>query len=147
MSKNENITAFYIGSMISSVVGGILLLFTDFSGWNGSNYYLSVYSWGYFGPNTEDPISIVPFLIIAGMLFYCTYISYLGFQGNGVESKLLNQAYWLAFAAMVVCIIFAIVFVILISEEDVEWWFDAGFYGGIIGSALTVVFLYQVKKE
>lgn len=147
MSENSNTQMFFIGTMITSVVGGILLLFTDFAGWNGSNYYYGFYSYGYVGPNLEEPLSILPFLILAGFLFYSTYISYIGFSSNQITLSEINRAFYLAIIAFVVIFIGALYFIISVTLDDVWWWFDAGFYGGFIGSGLTIVFLYQVRKD
>ena len=130
--------------MITSVVGGILLLFTDFAGWYNSGYYVN--SWGWVGPNLDNPLSVIPFLILSCCLFYGTYVSYLGFSDQPVTFKLINRAFLLSAVVLAVVFIGALIFVVLEISSDDEWWFDAGFYGGFIGSLLSTVFLYQLKK-
>ena len=147
MSENPNLRSFYAISMITSVIGGILLLFTDFAGWDGSNYYLGFYEYGYIGSNLENPLSIIPFLILAVMLFYGTYISFLGFQGYDLDAKKVNIAFILSLAVLIVVLIGALIFLVSVIADDVWWWFDAGFYGGLIGSALTVVMFRQIKNS
>ena len=146
MSENANIKTFYIGTLITSVVGGILLLFTDFAGWDGSNAYLGIYSWGYIGSNLDNPLSIIPFLILACMLFYCAYVSYLGFSKE-VPKELINRSFLFSAIVFAIVVFGALFFIISISTEDVWWWMDAGFYGGFIGSGLSTLFLYQIKKS
>jgi len=46
MSNNQNLS-YYVGSLVVSLIGGILLLFTDFAGWYAYNYYAGVRSWGW----------------------------------------------------------------------------------------------------
>jgi hypothetical protein len=35
----------------------------------------------------------------------------------------------------------------MLLDEPSEWGFDVGFYGGLIGSALTIVLLYLAKSN
>lgn len=150
MLKNDtitqNINSFYIGTMITSVIGGILLLFTDFASWDASNYYYGYLSYGWIGANLDEPLYLILFVILAGCLFYCAYVSYLGFSGKSVPFNLINIAFLLSAGVLAVVIFGALLFIVIISMEDVWWWFDAGFYGGLLGSFLSTVFLYQIRK-
>lgn len=143
---NQNIKSFYIGVMITSVVGGILLLFTNFAGWSYYSYYYGYTIYGSVGVQLDDPLSIILFLIVAGCLFYCSYISYLGFSDQTVSFTLINRAFLLSAGALAVVVIGALVFIIDEISSDNWWWLEAGFYGGFIGSLLSTVFLYQIRK-
>ena len=146
MYANENTKFFFIGTMITSFIGGILLLFTGFAGWNWSNYYYGIYEYGSVGPSLEHPLTIIPFLFLACLLFYCTYVSYLGFSPTGVNRNLINRAFYCSVSVFIIVVVGALFFVITIISEDVWWWFDAGFYGGFIGSGLSTFFLFQTWK-
>lgn len=146
MSTNENAKFFFIGTIITSIIGGILLLFTGFAGWHGANYYYGIYTDGYVGPDLNDPLSIIPFLILACLLFYTAYISYLGFSPTGVSKNLVIRAFLMSAIVFSIVTLGALVFIISVISDDVWWWFNAGFYGGFIGSGLSTFFLYQIKK-
>ena len=132
--------------MITSVVGGILLLFTEFAGFSYYSYYAGGGYVGWIGPHLDDPLSIILFLVPAGCLFYGAYISYLGFSDQPVSFDLINRAFLLTAGVLAVVVVGALIFVIDEIASDEWWWFDAGFYGGFIGSLLSTIFFYQIRK-
>jgi len=71
MSENRSQT-FFVGALITSAVGAILLLATNFAGFDGSNYYLGVYLWGgigAFGGAYDAAIAAFILIIIGGIIF------------------------------------------------------------------------------
>ena len=68
-------TILFMGALIFSAVGGILLLVFDFGGWDGSNYYLGVYIWG--GIYAWNSIYGIPIAISGFLLLYCAAMSVL----------------------------------------------------------------------
>ncbi|MHA2283213.1 MAG: hypothetical protein ACXAC5_20415 [Promethearchaeota archaeon] len=146
MSENRSLT-FFVGALIASAAGGILLLATDLGGFNGSNYYLGVYIWGGVGSFTLG--YGLPILATALLLIYCLAISILvlKFPEKIPDRKFIKFGFYAALAAFILTIINGIIFAAVATYEDWWWWFDAGFYGGIIGALLTAVFFYLGEKE
>jgi hypothetical protein len=146
MSENRSST-FFVGALITSAVGAILLLATDLGGFNGSNYYLGVYLWG--GVGSFSGVYGIPILITAILLLYSMAISILvlKFPEKIPDRKYIKYGLYAAAAAFILTIINGAIFAIVATDEDWWWWFDAGFYGGIIGGLLTAVFYYMGEKE
>ena len=138
---------FFIGSLITSALGGILLFVTDFGGFDASNYYLGVYIYGGIGAFTG--IFGIPIVLSALGLFYCTGISILilKYPEKIPDKKYVQYGFYIAVIVFVVSIIGGIIFAIELELEDVWWWFDAGFYGGTIGGFLTAILFYFGLKD
>ncbi len=146
MSENRSLI-FFVGALITSALGVILLLATDLGGFNGSNYYLGVYIWGGIGAFTLG--YGIPILLTAILLLYCTIISILvlKFPERIPDKKFIKYGLYAAVAALILTIINGAIFGIVATDEEWWWWFDAGFYGGVIGGLLTAIFYYMGEKE
>ena len=140
-------TIFFMGALIFSAVGGILLLAFDFGGWNGSNYYLGVYIWG--GIDAWNSIFSIPIAISGFLLLYCAAVSVLvlWFPEKIPDKKMVQFGFYAAALVFTLSLIGGIIFGVDMEIEDVWWWFDAGFYGGIIGSAFTAVLYFLGLKN
>ena len=145
MTNNQNLS-YYIGALIFSLIGGILLLAMDFAGWYAYNYYAGVRSWGYIGLN-ELPSGLI-FIIPAFFLFYCTWISLKALQNtNKVPNKSsIKLGFLLSLVVFILALIGGIVF-ILTLEDVSDWWFDGAFYGGLLGGLFTSIFMYFILKN
>ena len=149
VAKLDSIKQYFVGSLIVSVIGGFTILLGDFAGWDGSNYYLGYFEYGYIDVSLENILSAVILGATACLLFFVSYISFQGLndpQQEGLEDK-VQLGIYASIIALVVLIIGGLIFAITIMFEEVWWWFDLGFYGGVIGSALTLVLLYLIQKE
>ena len=146
MSENRSIT-FFVGALITSTVGAILLLATNFAGFDGSNYYLGVLFYGGIGAfgGAYGILIIIP----AILLLYCMGISILvlKFPEKIPDKKFIKYGLYAAVAALILIIIGGGVFAGIATEEDWWWWFDAGFYGGVIGGLLTAIFYFMGERE
>ncbi len=140
-------STFFMGALITSAIGGILLLALDFGGWNGSNYYLGVYIWGSIG--AWNGVLSIPIVISGLLLLYCMGISILvlRFPEKIPDKKYIKYGLYASILVFILCLIGGIVFAVELTIEDAWWWFDAGFYGGIIGSLLTAIFFFFGLKE
>ena len=155
--EKQQIMILFITSMITSAAGGILLFVTDFGGywwyeWMGPT------TWVYVCFTCNVIVGIVIFLA-ASMLLFCTFVSLsviLEQQGTKLseleQEKLINMGIIFCYIVGTLSIIGAIAIGITgatIEAESSGFWLDAGFYGGIIGSALTALNLkyYQFKLE
>ena len=145
MSNNQNLN-YYVGSLIVSLIGGILLLFTDFAGWYVYNYYAGVRSWGWVGAG-EFPFGVL-FLVPAIFLFYCSGISFLALKNtNKPPSKnSIQLGFKLSFVVFILALIGGILFVLTVGDVN-EWWFGEAFYGGLLGGGLTSLFLHLALKN
>lgn len=141
---DDNATSpFFVGSLITSVVGAALLLASDFAGWFAS--------YGGGGIRVEEYGSIhlltVYFPLIAvlsGALIFCAYTSYNALRNpkDGPDTVAIDRAYKASLAVFATVLVGALVFaIIMLTDEPDDWWLDTGFYGGAIGSMLTAILL------
>ncbi len=146
MPENRSLI-FFVGALITSTLGVILLLATDLGGFDGSNYYLGVYVFG--GIGAFSGVYGVPILLTAFLLIYCLIISILvlKFPEKIPDKKFIKFGLYTALGAFILTIINGIAFAIVATDEEWWWWFGAGFYGGLIGALLTAVFYYMGEKE
>jgi hypothetical protein len=149
MTDNQSVP-YYVGALITSVLGGILLVVTDFAGWDGSNYYLGIYEEGWVGIDAGGPLAILIFGGLAAALFYSTGLSVFTLmnQDSTLDRKWFQLGILLAIAVAIISLIGGLYFVVsMLSDEPEDWWLDAGFFGGVIGGALTAVFLYLAQRQ
>ena len=145
-------SGFFIGALISSLIGGISLLADDFAGWYHSGYYTTSRGWIGIDSAFENGnlLGILLFLGVAGMLFYGTVIAGWVFlkPEEPPSTRLVQIAMLLAASVAVIGFIGGLIFVVdmLIDEID-EWWFGMAFFGSVVGGALTTFFYYLILKE
>lgn len=144
---NEQPSALYTGSLISTVIGALLLIGLDFAGWYDRNQ--AVESWGEVGL-FAGPLA---FLLVGGtaaLLLFGAYVSYRALRpGESPPSpEVVRYAYLASLAALAVVILVGLHFVVtMLSDEPEDWWFGGGFYGGLIGSGLAAVFFHLARHE
>jgi hypothetical protein len=145
--RSENII-FFVGSLITSAIGGILLLATDFGTFDGSNYYLGVYIYGGIDAWTSGLYG-VPIILCGSFLLFCTVISFLLLRlpEKIPDNNYIRLGFYLSFVVFTISIIGGIVFAVEMESEDAWWWFEAGFYGGSIGGLLTSILFYLGIKD
>ena len=145
MSNSQNMS-YYVGAIITSLIGGILLLATDFGGWYNYNYYAGVRSWGWVDASVF-PLNIL-FIITAFCLCYCTIISFMALKNvdKPPKKKTIKLGITLSLTVFILAIIGGIVFILTI-EGPTDWWLGEAFYGGLIGGLLTAIFLYFAYKN
>ena len=127
------------GSLVTSVVGAVLLLATDFGGW----YYRAPYGgiavdrYGSIGLFTGYfPI----ILIFVAILCFSAYASYINLRA-GTPSG-IRRAYLATLGVFLALLLAGAVYSSFMIFQDVEeWWLDTGFYGGTIGSGLAALLL------
>ncbi|MHA2297575.1 MAG: hypothetical protein ACXAEU_04140 [Candidatus Hodarchaeales archaeon] len=147
----DRTSSLFVGSLITSLLGGISLLFTDFSGWY---YYYSgsyVYGWVGFESALEngDLLGILLFVVLAGIFFSCAAISVIGLLNPETlpnRNIILLGVVLTAFIA-VLSLLGGLFFVIEMLDTENDWWFDPAFFGSLFGGGLTAFFLYLVQQE
>jgi hypothetical protein len=142
--ESTSATPFFVGSLITSVFGAILLLATDFAGWflTSSSGGYRVDEWGYIGLLTPYFPLIA---VLSGTLFFCAYVSFTVLRSPEEEpdAYFIGRAYRGSIAVFATVLMGALVFsVIMLMDEPEDWWLDSGFYGGMIGSLLTAILLH-----
>jgi hypothetical protein len=143
MPANRNVS-YYVGSLITSLIGGILLLVTDFAGWYNYSYYTRTWGWVGIG---EFPFGLL-FVIPAFFLFYCSYISIMALKNidKNPKTNSLLLGIILSLVVFILALVGGIIFVLTLGDVD-DWWFSEAFYGGLIGGFLTFIFLYFALKN
>jgi hypothetical protein len=137
----------FVGSLITSLVGAVLLILEDFAGWHNYGYYVE--SWGWIGLNLETPLSFILIVTVAGLLFYCAYVSLQGLRLKGqINQRTIRSGFIASSVAFAIVIVGAIAFVAaMLIDEPTNWWFEAGFYGGFLGSGLTALLFFLQHKS
>ena len=145
--SGSNSASFYVGALITSLVGAFLLVLEDFAGWYNYGYYVE--SWGWIGLNFDTPLAVVLILFVVFILLYTSFISIRGLRLKGEMSKrTIRYGLYASALAFAIVALGAIVFAVSILEsEPSEWWFGAGFYGGFFGSGLTALLFYLQYKS
>ena len=134
---------FFVGSLITSVVGSVMLLATDFAGWffSSGDAGITVEVWGYIGLlTTYFPLIAV----LSGTLLYCAYVSFTALRNPEAEPDPvpIDRAYKGSLAVFATVLVGALVFaIVMLTDEPDDWWLDSGFYGGAIGALLTAILL------
>jgi hypothetical protein len=132
--------------MVFSLIGGIMLMVLEFGGWYNYNDYYHTREWGWIGP-LENPLSFLPFLAVAGSLFYCSFLAYQGFSSKeGINRSLIMRGFVISLIVFIIIIVGGATLIALTIENDSQW-LSAGFYGGAIGSFLTAILFYLVLKN
>ena len=142
--ESTSATPYFVGSLITSVFGAILLLATDFAGWfftsSSSGYRVDV--WG-------DISLLTPYFpliaVLSGTLIFCAYVAFTVLRNpdEKPDTHVIGRAYRGSIAVFATVLVGALVFsVIMLLDEPEEWWLDSGFYGGMIGSLLTAILLH-----
>lgn len=140
---SENVSNYYMGSFIGSLIGGLMILIFDFAGWDESNYYLGFYSEGWIATDSLGGVIILGPIGVG--LLYVAYNSYKGTKET-LPKETIELTYKISLGALVAILVGALIFTISISSEDVYWWFEAGFYGGAIGSLISTLLLRNAKN-
>ncbi len=135
MANEGSRPALFMGALLGSFVGYVLLVATSFGGWYNYGYY--VQSWGWVEGWWLTPLGIP--LLCAGLL------SLQGLRSPATMTRArASGAFFLALTQLILVLVGAGAFVALVSENS-DWWFDAGFYGSAIGSLVAVLCLGVVR--
>ena len=150
-------TQFFVGALITSILGGLLIIIGDFVGWYHYDYYIGYREWGWVGflalLETGNPVSIIGsflFLGLAGCLFFGSVISVLILKDPETppEKALIKYAFFLSILVTAASLVGGIIALVLfLADEPSEWWFDLAFWGGLIGGGLTTLFFWLGIQE
>jgi hypothetical protein len=140
--------ALYVGNIILSIVGLILVAVDGIGGWwwgpGYSNYYFSIDTtiaapWG----------QIVHILLIFGFLFtgfVSLQLLYPVLKLTDERAKKFEKAgFFAALGVLSLTILSTIIFAIVVRGAS-EMWLDSGFYAGVIGGILVSLFFWLANK-
>ena len=141
--KIDNLQIFYVGSLIVSLIGAVLLFATDFAnGWR----YISYPSTISFRVFANDSVSGILVILMGILLIICALVALLAlYKQELVKKEYVQYTMVLSLIVFIVSIVGLIY--IAVEFEDYYWDPDAGFYGAIIGSLLTTIFLSLAWRE
>lgn len=149
MELNNNIGRYSTFSFIFSLLGGLLVLFTDFGGWSETYFdgYYTTYPDYYVYIGSENmPFIGYPILIGIGLaLLYTAYVSYQSMTSD-ISTEKIKIGMITASIALGGVILGALIFTVL-AEDATDWWLDIGFYAGLIGSLFSLIFLNLIKES
>lgn len=139
-------SSLFVGSITSSLIAAILIILEDFGGWY--SYYSYAEQWAWVGFSLTSPLGFVVFGAAAGILFFCSYVSYLKLASKPVPRNWLQKAFFGSAGISVLSILGGGYFIVdMILSNPTDWWLGPAFYAGVIGGGLTAVFFHLALKE
>ncbi|MCK4688514.1 MAG: hypothetical protein KAT66_10320 [Candidatus Lokiarchaeota archaeon] len=142
------LSSYYVGALICSVITGILFLATDFAGWY--NYSPRIYGWvGSYALYEGGAIGGLAFVFIGLAFLGIAALSFIALRHpEKIPSiKILQGSMVFSAVIAILSIIGAIVFEVEMADADyTDWWLGEAFYGGLIGGLLTAALLYLAIK-
>lgn len=141
--NDESNSNYYMGSFIVSLIGGIMVLVGEFGGWYiyEGGYTSNYQEWGYV--HTYNGPWVIILGPVAAAMLYVAYLSYNATR-TPPDIEQIDLMYKISRAALIAILAGALLFVILVSEND-DWWFSEGFYGGAVGSLISTLLLKNAK--
>jgi hypothetical protein len=146
MPRKKDSNHLFIGSLISSLITAILVLAEDFGGWY--SYYSYAEQWAHVGFSFDRPLSLLLFGVAAGVLLFCSYVSYLKLASKPIPKDWLQKAFLGSAGVTVAAVLGGLYFIVDMTLSDpTDWWLGTAFYAGVIGGGLTAVFLHLALKN
>ena len=87
--QDDNPNAFFVGSLVASVVGAVMLLADDFGGWYFQISYAGVLTDGY-GHIGLISVYFPVVVVLAAALLYSRYVSYSALRSIVDDAQLTN---------------------------------------------------------
>ncbi|MCP4764181.1 MAG: hypothetical protein GY870_20580 [archaeon] len=143
MSDSEQTKMILIFSLLVSIIGGFLVLLLDIGG-----FYLPGYSNRYSCLACEygTIIGKISAVITAIFLFGQAILIFKSLSSETpIDTNTIMRFILLAVCALVFAVIGGAEFAI--TYGDYEWWFETGFYGGVISSILNLVLFFVIKNQ
>ncbi len=143
MQDNKNQ---YIISIVSSLIGVLLLLTEDFGAWQDRDPFYGVRE-GFvcIGSQKAFPWAQIGILSLSACLLFLAYTSYNGYNRSDARSEDIRLGYLVSKAMVVISVFFGAVFVVLVWGSD-WWWFDTGFYAAIISGGINFWIYKQLHQ-
>jgi hypothetical protein len=147
----SQIQGFLTGQLIITLIGGLLLIISDFAGFYHYDYYNKIEKWGsvYLGSGFISSLLIV---VTAIGLFLSAWYSFQIMKNDSLTTeKILTleaNVEKILLVSMSITVAGGLIFAASeIITQTQEWWFDAGFYGALVGSGMGMVFAKQISAK
>jgi hypothetical protein len=150
MSNESILSNFYTWIFVLSLLGGILFLFTEFAGYTAPpyNYWYSISLESGFHNPDHAPFAPV-FILVAGLFFFNTLISLM--KLNLIKFEVPNAqklGLYSSVGILVISVVAGIAFEVMLAESGAtDWWFNTGFYAGVIGGILMAAIYYLMRTR
>lgn len=146
MVKKVQSNPLFIGSLISSLIAALIILLDDFGGWY--SYYSYAESWTWVGFSLDSLVGFLVFGAAAGVLLFCSYVSYLKLASKPVPTDWLQKAFFGSASVAALAILGGGYFIVdMIITNPTDWWLGTAFYAGVLGGGLTAAFFHLALKE
>jgi hypothetical protein len=135
-----------MGALIVTILGGIMMLFFDF----GGGYWRNDLTEGRFwiSPLGTWYGFLLALPMVAGMFYMAYWSSQAMRDPSLITVSQLFRFYVYGLLIGTFMVILGIVFAtVMIWDDYNDWWFDAGFYGGVIGGFLTAIVFNLAMKQ
>lgn len=133
---------------ILSVIGAILFIFTEFGGYT-TYYQYSVNIESAF--NNPDLIAYAPLLLLVAFFFLVNIflsLKELNIIKVAFPRNSAKLGFYTSLGILVITVIGGVAFEVILSESGAwNWWFNSGFYAGIIGGILLPLLYYLIMKN
>ena len=143
--------ALYVGTMILSLLGAILVFVDDFGYWYEGGWN---YSYGY-GIGTEFTPGFHKFLIVL-LGFAFLYVLFVALQqlypvlkvSKEVDEKLSKSGFFTAIGVVVLSLLLTILFYVWTGNIESHWasYLSTGFYAGLFGGLLCTLFFWLAGR-
>lgn len=135
-----------VGQIIVAAVGALLLAIDDFAGFYYREAGADVYGYVYFGSGVLAGIFIgVAIAALLAALVIPVRILQKKYGTLAEVKAAAGTAMRAAAGAAGLALLGGIVFAIDSTIDDSDWWFDAGFYGALLGGLLAAFFAKKVR--
>lgn len=137
----------FLWPLITSLLGVLLLFTEEFGAWQNRDPFYGVtegYVW--IGSMKAAPWAQIGVLLLSGGLIFCAYVAWNGYRDpNKVGGRMVGLAYKIALGVVGLTILFGLAFIALVYDSD-WWWFGGGFYGSLVGGALTAFLFRRIHQ-
>ena len=139
MSENRSeVQMFFVGALITSMVGFILLIVDEFAGWYFYNGGSEI--WVYINYETAAAGLLIPMAVMFLACFLIALIA-LGKPEAIPSDNVYRVGFYFSLIIFIITLIGGIaVGGVWASEDPDEVWFGTPFYGGLIAGLLTAIF-------
>ena len=149
MENKDFISNFYTWILVLGVLGGLLILGTEFAGYIAGpySYWYSVSLGSAFVNIDHLPYAPI-FLVLAGLFFLNALIGLQELKLTNIQLPFITKqiGFFSAIGILAISVIGGLAFEIIMAESGaINWWLGTGFYAGIIGGGLLTFFHYSLR--
>jgi hypothetical protein len=124
-----------------------LLILFDFGGFYYYDYYYKMDVWGYVSFTSGIVTAIIMLIGMSGFIVVARSAILTLRKKNLTEQEFKTHAQKSIQGAaipLIFCVVAALVF--WVTNLDNSWWLDTGFYGGLFGSLIVIIFSKMIQN-